>query len=270
MPGSKETQHRVAGSKEAGEQLGSKGTQCRALGSNKERDLILGSRELVAYKSTLGSREAQHRTPGSKEKRQRTPSSKNNVTHFTLTSGQLLTRQYAPGLDALPSCTICLEDFLARESVHVLPCDTDHIFHPSCLGQWFARNGRRVCPICREERTLQLEGTEPHAREQEDARRSTTQQQGAGRNAGQQGNTGRNTQQQDMGRNNRQHGDSGQNPQEQGDIGQNARGARENPQPQERGDPVYLNVRTAHAGMPLGSMLSRPVQYVWRILLPES
>ena len=45
------------------------------------------------------------------------------------------------------ACTICLCDFEVGEKVRVLPCDDGHIFHASCIEQWFQTNS--VCPVCR-------------------------------------------------------------------------------------------------------------------------
>jgi hypothetical protein len=43
-------------------------------------------------------------------------------------------------------CSICLEDFTAADTLHVLGCL--HGFHPTCVAEWRRRGGR--CPVCRE------------------------------------------------------------------------------------------------------------------------
>ncbi|CAF0959488.1 unnamed protein product [Adineta steineri] len=43
-------------------------------------------------------------------------------------------------------CDICLLDFIPDEQVRQLPCDGKHIFHPSCIDQWFEKS--LTCPHC--------------------------------------------------------------------------------------------------------------------------
>uniref|UniRef100_A0A2N9IHX4 RING-type domain-containing protein n=1 Tax=Fagus sylvatica TaxID=28930 RepID=A0A2N9IHX4_FAGSY len=44
----------------------------------------------------------------------------------------------------IPSCPICLEDFVEGESVVELPCH--HAYHPACIDSWVTQNP--VCPVC--------------------------------------------------------------------------------------------------------------------------
>ena len=83
-------------------------------------------------------------------------------------------RQFNIQTESCRACPICLVDFNNGETVRVLPCDPDHIFHNACLQQWFTTNIHRECPVCRQsatERTTQPQETE-HRRQQ-----STQQQQ---------------------------------------------------------------------------------------------
>ncbi|PNS18216.1 hypothetical protein CAC42_7585 [Sphaceloma murrayae] len=46
-----------------------------------------------------------------------------------------------------PTCAICLDDFVANESmVRELPCD--HIFHPECVDGFLTQNSS-LCPLCK-------------------------------------------------------------------------------------------------------------------------
>ncbi|GLJ43949.1 hypothetical protein SUGI_0916220 [Cryptomeria japonica] len=48
--------------------------------------------------------------------------------------------------DATPhTCSICLEDFFAKQELLSLPCN--HKFHSECLMPWIKRQGQ--CPVCR-------------------------------------------------------------------------------------------------------------------------
>jgi len=42
-------------------------------------------------------------------------------------------------------CTICLEDFEAKEEVMLTPCN--HMFHEDCIVTWLTSKGQ--CPVCR-------------------------------------------------------------------------------------------------------------------------
>ncbi|ULU13433.1 hypothetical protein L3Y34_016141 [Caenorhabditis briggsae] len=45
------------------------------------------------------------------------------------------------------TCTVCLNNFEAGESIRKLPCN--HLFHPECIYKWLDIN--KKCPMCREE-----------------------------------------------------------------------------------------------------------------------
>ena len=65
-------------------------------------------------------------------------------------------RAYNMQTDAFRSCPICLDDFTDGETVRVLPCDQDHIFHLRCVNQWLRQH--QECPVCREN-VIDREGT---------------------------------------------------------------------------------------------------------------
>ena len=65
-------------------------------------------------------------------------------------------RAYNMQTDAFRSCPICLDDFTNGETVRVLPCDQDHIFHLHCVNQWLRQH--QECPVCREN-VIDREGT---------------------------------------------------------------------------------------------------------------
>ena len=72
-------------------------------------------------------------------------------------------RQFNIQNESCRACPICLVDFNNGETVRVLTCDPDHIFHNVCLQQWFTTNIQRECPVCRQsatERTTQPQETE--------------------------------------------------------------------------------------------------------------
>lgn len=46
---------------------------------------------------------------------------------------------------SLQCCSICLCEFVADDTVRVLPCE--HEFHDGCINQWLAQN--RDCPLCK-------------------------------------------------------------------------------------------------------------------------
>lgn len=44
-------------------------------------------------------------------------------------------------------CAVCLTEFEKEEQIRELPCD--HIFHESCIHDWFMKAKSPVCPLCR-------------------------------------------------------------------------------------------------------------------------
>lgn len=46
------------------------------------------------------------------------------------------------------SCTICFESYRAGEYKRTLE-KCDHTFHKKCVDQWFVKNPRLQCPLCR-------------------------------------------------------------------------------------------------------------------------
>jgi hypothetical protein len=44
-------------------------------------------------------------------------------------------------------CAVCLTEFENEEQIRELPCD--HIFHDSCIRDWFMKAKSAVCPLCR-------------------------------------------------------------------------------------------------------------------------
>ena len=57
-------------------------------------------------------------------------------------------------------CSVCMEDFKARESVRRLPCT--HLYHADCIVPWLQMHA--TCPICR--KTISSEAAAPAASEQ--------------------------------------------------------------------------------------------------------
>lgn len=61
---------------------------------------------------------------------------------------KLPTKLYCPGEDKGETCAICVEDFVERDMVRVLPCD--HFFHTVCIDEWLT-NHSALCPLCKME-----------------------------------------------------------------------------------------------------------------------
>lgn len=64
-----------------------------------------------------------------------------------LSQRERVVRKFDPEVESSTSCPICLDDFSAGDSVEVLPCDSNHIFHSACIEQWLS--AQCVCPVCR-------------------------------------------------------------------------------------------------------------------------
>ena len=64
-----------------------------------------------------------------------------------LSQREHVVRKFDPDVESCTSCPICLDDFSAGDSVEVLPCDSNHIFHSACIEQWLS--AQCVCPVCR-------------------------------------------------------------------------------------------------------------------------
>jgi len=56
-------------------------------------------------------------------------------------------KKYKPGSAGTETCAICLEQFVANDTVRTLPCDERHFFHQACIDDWLPINAS--CPICR-------------------------------------------------------------------------------------------------------------------------
>ena len=50
-------------------------------------------------------------------------------------------------------CSICFEDYAENETVVILPCDTRHIFHDSCISEWLKE--KDTCPLCKTQITAE-------------------------------------------------------------------------------------------------------------------
>ncbi len=44
-------------------------------------------------------------------------------------------------------CRICMEDYVDEINLKIMPCNTKHHFHQTCIGQWLVIN--KICPICK-------------------------------------------------------------------------------------------------------------------------
>jgi hypothetical protein len=51
-------------------------------------------------------------------------------------------------------CSICMIPFEIKETIRILPCNSKHIFHKTCIDKWFSHN--KACPTCRKEISLKL------------------------------------------------------------------------------------------------------------------
>lgn len=82
-------------------------------------------------------------------RKQRAAEAMSLLTSFKFVNGEL--RNQAASYDSKNSanvtCVICFQGFKEDEWLTVLPCDTRHEFHRSCLHQWLERD--LSCPVCR-------------------------------------------------------------------------------------------------------------------------
>lgn len=71
---------------------------------------------------------------------------------------KLTTNDYDPDVHVgEKSCSICSDEFTTGDKVIVLPCDTRHIYHETCIKNWLKVNA--ICPLCR----VPLPGAEPES-----------------------------------------------------------------------------------------------------------
>jgi E3 ubiquitin-protein ligase RNF115/126 len=81
-------------------------------------------------------------------------------------------------------CTVCMEDFVLKESVRQLPCG--HKFHDDCIIPWLEMHGS--CPICRKlfnsataSHSDNSHGSEPHSSSNQDQPSSSSGHPNSGR-----------------------------------------------------------------------------------------
>ena len=48
-------------------------------------------------------------------------------------------------------CCICMNHFSINDFVKILPCNSKHVFHKTCIEKWLTHN--KACPTCRKEVT---------------------------------------------------------------------------------------------------------------------
>ena len=60
-------------------------------------------------------------------------------------TARLHTRLYT-ATEEEETCAICVDEFIAGETVKVLPCN--HFFHPQCIDEWL-RSHSSLCPLCK-------------------------------------------------------------------------------------------------------------------------
>ncbi|DBB00685.1 TPA: hypothetical protein ACH3X3_002358 [Trebouxia sp. C0006] len=44
-------------------------------------------------------------------------------------------------------CAVCREDLQVGEEVQIMPCNSNHVYHPNCLAPWL--KAHNSCPVCR-------------------------------------------------------------------------------------------------------------------------
>lgn len=49
------------------------------------------------------------------------------------------------------SCSVCYEGDFTPDNIHVTSCS--HIFHSTCISEWYATSSRRKCPYCKQRDT---------------------------------------------------------------------------------------------------------------------
>ena len=64
--------------------------------------------------------------------------------HRKFLKNRLLSQRLLSNSD---ECSICLERYKVDDSITELPCS--HLYHRSCIEQWFVEETNNNCPICR-------------------------------------------------------------------------------------------------------------------------
>lgn len=44
-------------------------------------------------------------------------------------------------------CAVCREDLQVGEQIQIMPCNSNHVYHPDCLAPWLKEHNS--CPVCR-------------------------------------------------------------------------------------------------------------------------
>ena len=85
--------------------------------------------------------------------RNRASFSTEGATDHTPPSEEFTTVLSASQVDAVvargESCSICLCDFEAGDTLRAMPCHASHVYHSTCIDEWLQQS--RLCPMCKQD-----------------------------------------------------------------------------------------------------------------------